>query len=358
MSSFVSSQNDTWGNDRVISITATELVAAIEIAVADRIQRKVAPALNGSPSLTTSWYAVDSLNAWGTKFFPYASSWTDPTSNDTCGNNGVTEGLLPVATGVTTAGTACSARWTSATLTKTSVTGTLSGISCTANTARMRCSFTYSGSPVLQMTAAASNIAMGFRTPPTRSDITFTPASGNSIGSLTPSIIPASGNGQIVLQVTMANKTSSGTGRINIPHPSDSYLINSSTGSNPDLAWFINNQWYRYTYYAISPALTANPSGTCTSTNVTNCLTLTNAESGSGNINDKRIVLVFSGRPLSGKSQPSSLLSDYFELQNDQTASAGDRTFQRDTISTTFNDRPAVCPYQRQTTGAANILCD
>jgi hypothetical protein len=135
-------------------------------------------------------------------------------------------------------------------------------------------------------------------------------------------------------------------------------LINSSTGSNPDLAWFINNQWYRYTYYAISPALTANPSGTCTSTNVTNCLTLTNAESGSGNINDKRIVLVFSGRPLSGKSQPSSLLSDYFELQNDQTASAGDRTFQRDTISTTFNDRPAVCPYQRQTTGAANILCD
>jgi hypothetical protein len=156
----------------------------------------------------------------------------------------------------------------------------------------------------------------------------------------------------------MANKASSGTGRINVPHPSDSILLNTSTGSNPDLAWFINNQWQRYTYYAISPAVTANPSGVCTSANVTDCLTLTNAEAGSGNINDKRIALVLSGRPLAGKTQPSANLSDYFEGQNDQTSTSGDRNFQRGTISTTFNDRPSVCPYQKQTTGTASVLCN
>ena len=354
LSAFTSSRNDSWGNDRLVSITATEMLKAIEGAVADRIQRKVAPALNGTAA-STGWYQNDSTNEWGAKFFPYASTWSNPTTDDSCGNNGVTEGLLPLASGNVTSGTGCSARWTSATATKLSGSGSFSGVSCTANTTRMRCQFTYSGRPVVRMTTTASNIAMGFRTSPTTSDITFTPTSGNSISSLTPSIVASTGAGQVVLTVTMANKSSSGTGRINIPHPSDSYLINTSTGSNPDIAWFINNNWNYYTYYSISPAVTANPSGTCTSANVTNCLTLTNAEAGTGNVNDKRIVLILSGRPLAGKTLPSATLGDYFEAQN---ASTGDRTFQRDTISTTFNDRPSVCPFQRQTTGTAEILCN
>jgi hypothetical protein len=145
---------------------------------------------------------------------------------------------------------------------------------------------------------------------------------------------------------------------VKIPHPSNSFLLKTDTGSNPDLAWFINNQWQRYTYYAISPAVSANPSGTCTSVNVTNCLTLTNAVTGTGNVNDKRIALILSGRALTGKTQPSSNLSDYFEAQNDQTSTPGDRIFQRGTISTTFNDRAAVCPFQLQTTGTASVLCN
>lgn len=354
LSAFVSSRNDSWGNDRVVSITATEMLKAIEGAVADRIQRNVAPALNGTAA-STGWYQSDSSSEWGAQFFPYASTWGDPTTDDSCGNYGVTEGLLPLASGNVTSGTTCSARWTSGAATKLSGSGTFSGVSCTANTARMRCSFTYSGRPVVQMTVTASNVAMGFRTAPTTSQITFTPTTGNTISSLTPSIVTATGEGKVVLTVTMANKSSSGTGRINIPHPSDSYLINTSTTSNPDLAWFINNQWHYYTYYAISPAVTANPSGTCTSANVTDCLTLTNAEAGTGNTNDKRIALILSGRALAGKTLPSATLGDYFEAQN---ASTGDQTFQRDTISTTFNDRPSVCPFQRQTTGSASVLCN
>ena len=359
LSAFVSSRNDTWGNDRVIAITATEMLKAIEGPVADRIQRVVAPILNGSPSLTTSWYQNSSLSEWGTKFFPYASSWTNPATSNSCGNYGVTEGLLPLASGEVASGSTCSARWTSASMTQLSGLGLFLSLGCTANTTHMQCSYSYLGSPVVSATATAPNIAMGFRTSPGTGDITFSPVSnGGAVNSVTPSIIAASGGGQAVVQVTMANKGSWTMTTMKIPHPEDSFLLNTDTGSNSEMAWFINNQWQRYTYYAISPAVSANPSGTCTSANVTDCLTLTNAEAGTGNVNDKRIALILSGRPLSGKTQPSANISDYFEAHNDQTSTSGDRTFERASISTTFNDRPSVCPFQRQTTGTAKVFCD
>jgi hypothetical protein len=372
MTAFESSRNDTWGNDRAIAITATEMLGAIEGPVADRIQRNVAPALNGTPTATTGWYQIDSLSSWGTKFFPYASTWSDPTTNDSCGNNGVTEGLLPLATGEVTAGTACSARWTSATVAMASGTGTFTAttgcaVDNTTTGSPMLCKFKYTGTMVVQVIATAANVAMGFRIPPTAADITTTPAASKptsatpktpSVTSITPVIVAASGNGQVSLQVTMASRNASSNAKIYIPNPSDSFLLKTNTVSNPDLAWFLNNQWQRYTYYAISPAVTANPSGVCTSSTVTNCLTLTNAEAGTGNLNDKRLVLILSGRALAAKSQPSASLDAYFELQNDQTSTPGDRTFQRDTISATFNDRPAACPFQRQTSGTANVLCN
>ena len=358
LAAFVSSRNDTWGNDRVISITAAEMLSAIEGAVADRIQRTVAPALNGGSSTpTTDWYQSKSSSEWGINFFPFASTWSDPTTNGSCGSYGVTEGLLPLASGEVTSGTGCSARWTSASV--SSVSAGFTPGSCTANATIMTCTFTYTGSTVVSVLATAANIAMGFRTRPTKNDITFT-ASVISVTSPTTAIVAASGDGQLAFQAT--TNGASGTGTISIPHPADSFLLKTTgTGAstaNPNLFWFITNQWQRYTYYAISPAVSANPSGVCTSANVTDCLTLTNAEAGTGNTNDKRLVLILSGRPLAGKSQPTANLNDYFELQNDQTTAPGDRTFQRDRISTTFNDRPAVCPFQRQTTGTANVICN
>jgi hypothetical protein len=358
LTAFVSSRNDTWGNDRVVAITATEMLKAIEGPVADRIQRVVAPALNGSPSSSTSWYQNSSLSEWGTKFFPYASNWTDPTTSNSCGDYGATEGLLPLATGVVATGSTCSARWTSASMTKLSGSGIFLSLGCTPDTTHMRCQFWFTGSPVIRVTASAPNIAMGFRTSPKSWEITYTPTSaGGTVNSLTPSIVAATGAGQAVLQVTMSNKSSFTSSSINVPHPDDSFLINTDTGSNSELAWFINNQWNRYTYYAISTAVSANPSGTCTSSDVTDCLTLNNAETGSGNTNDKRIALILSGRALSGKTQPSASVSDYFEAENDQTSTPG-RTFARAPMTANFNDRPSVCPFQRQTTGAANVFCD
>ena len=52
---------------------------------------------------------------------------------------------------------------------------------------------------------------------------------------MTPSIVAASGAGQVVLTVTMVNKSSSGTGQIDMPHPSDSILLNTSN-SPPTIA--------------------------------------------------------------------------------------------------------------------------
>jgi len=370
MTALVSSRDDTWGNDRAVAITATEMHKAIEGAVGDRIQRKVAPALNGTEA-STGWYQKDSSGEWGAQFFPYASTWTDPTTNGYCGSYGVTEGLLPIATGSVTAGTNCSARWVdnspNCTVSVVSDPGAnYSFTSCAhdSNTGKMRARFRYRNALVIDITLNASNIAMGFRTAPTSSDVTFSPVVStpsnaipltSSVTSWTqPSIVTATGGGKLTFRVAMAKRSSNTNASVWIPHPSDSYLINTSTTSNADLAWFVNNEWNRYTYYAVSPALTVNPSGTCTSADVTNCLTLTNAEAGTGNTNDKRIVLILSGRPLSGQTSPLDTLGKFFESDN---ASSGDRTFKRDTISSTFNDRPSVCPYQ-QATGSATVLCN
>ena len=207
LTAFVSSRNDTWGNDRAVAITATEMLIAIEGAVADRIQRVVAPALNGA-SASAGWYQKNSSDEWGVNFFPYASAWNNPTTNDSCGDYGVTEGLLPLASGDVAAGTGCSARWTSGTVTMVSGTfgSSVDSYVCTPGSALMTCVIGYTNKPTIEIATTAPNIAMGFRTRPTADEIVFPLGySYNPVPTPSGSIVSASGAGNFTFQSTLVN---------------------------------------------------------------------------------------------------------------------------------------------------------
>ena len=119
-----------------------------------------------------------------------------------------------------------------------------------------------------------------------------------------------------------------------VPYATDALLADTRS------AWFVNNGWDRFTYYGVSQAAThdpgaaiCNPGGT-----VTNCMTVNNMPSPT---NDKRLVLVLTGRQLAGTTQPSYTLSNYWERQN---ASVG-VIYEIGSADSTFNDRVAACPF-------------
>jgi len=119
--------------------------------------------------------------------------------------------------------------------------------------------------------------------------------------------------------------------------------LTNPSGTNPNIAWFVSNQWYRQTYYAMAlgyaPGVIApgNPAG-CNPPTVTAppCLTVNNLP---GTTNNKQAILIFAGRALDNQSRPGTL-SNYLEGQN---ATPNDLIFEHRTgVATTINDRVVV----------------
>jgi hypothetical protein len=78
-----------------------------------------------------------------------------------------------------------------------------------------------------------------------------------------------------------------------------------------------------------------NPGG-----NVSSCLIVNGM---SAPTDDKRLVLALMGRaPIGTLTWPSANLADYLEGQN---ATPADRTFEIQTVTASFNDRLAACPF-------------
>jgi len=117
--------------------------------------------------------------------------------------------------------------------------------------------------------------------------------------------------------------------------------------TDPSIDWFISNQWYRQTYYAISPGFAPGgvPSGNPADCNplpgTPSCLTVNNFPAPT---NNKQAILVFAGRALGGQTRPSGTSANYLEGQNVTPADfifvhrAGSPT----TSPTTTNDRVVV----------------
>lgn len=354
------SSSDTF-NDQLITITQAELMAAVEPAVAARIERDVTPYL-------TSYYTL-----WGRYPFPVAFSPGPGTSGTRAqssyvGSSSATEGLLPVIYTPTYAwGTGLGA------VTKTGGTGTISGTpSCALSGTSWRCSFNGTGANCGSTAGCAFTITVNvdgqvtnvgntlakyttglnvddFMHPAT--SVTTTGTTSVSSASIGISLL-SSGNGRVRYSATLGYTApcassffgfcvSLGTRAITVTIPSDpAYIYTSGASStDPNSGWFIKGQWYRQVYYSVAPGYLPGGSGSCTAG--TDCLTVSDLSSTTyPTTNDKHAILVFMGRTLNASARPSATLSDYLEGLN---ATTGDRSFQHTSaVSPSINDRVVV----------------
>ena len=350
-------------NDRVLAITQAEWADAIAGPVADRLQRQVLPVLADWHTVefaaTEASLGVGNGRSWGSAppagwnlpYLPFASSWSNPTTDDYCGNQDAYEGLAPVDP------TCYRSPWTG-TSTATGGLNVLGGGACIdLNGTHLRCRYQRLlglGALTARITAQAANVGRAFR------------------GTIRASEIVISGNGSVTnMTMSIPNNTSDATAVIDVTWPGILGLLQVVTVDVPHLqdaavlsdariAWFLNNQWQRYTYYAVAPGATVSAPTNCANPAYTGCLTVTGLPASAGPANRKRLLLMLSGRALAGETQPSANRNDYFESPNDATNIAGGAsTFASGTVTATFNDRIATCPYAYIDGGGNNVsLCN
>lgn len=116
-------------------------------------------------------------------------------------------------------------------------------------------------------------------------------------------------------------------------------VVSGAFTSDPSTSWFIANEWYRQTFYAVAPDLLPGAGGDC-GTNPP-CLTVNNLPPKFTASNDKQTILILAGRTLNGSLRPSSTWNDYMEGAN-QTAPATYVFEHRAGSPSSINDRVVV----------------
>jgi hypothetical protein len=262
------------------------------------------------------------------------------------------------------------AAWTPASTTITLTGGTagsISGVSCTTFTTAaieyLRCSFNINpvftnscpiagGStwcmynPSFRVDGLSPNAGLSFVDKPdfTATPVTVTNATGGTtrVMTSTSQTISLAASGVATISYAGTHTRSSTTSaaramRVTIPGVTASALTNSS---DVNAGWFITNEWYRQTYYAVSPGHLPGGGASCTALGTPSCLTVNNLPTSYAQINDKRAVLILAGRALNGSSRPSATLSNYLEGEN-LTPADFIFTYQAG-VSTSANDRVIV----------------
>src|SRR2546422_489998 len=375
-STFATTAPTTSFNDQVVRITVADVMPGIEAAIASRVEREIAPLLRGVYA-TSSWGANVSA---GNPVYPFAAPFADPSltasyqgGSASCAG-GVCKGLLPVtfsnAPGTSTpctpsAGSPCDptfVRWVSPPAPVFTRTGgaTLRSANCSVLAASVDCSVMASV-PVLgagtsmnfTLAATADKVGMALRKfdttvamtgidPAGRSVVSAPMASDASARVTLSGSIPLSG-GDLISDAlcTLLGLTCY---QMNISMPitllADHPVLNST---DPVTGWFMRNEWYRVLYYAAAQATTpaALPAAPACIAG-TNCVTVSNLTPLPNN--NKRAILILTGRSINGSARPSGTLADYLEFGN----AAGN--FERQPVSTVidaalkkpFNDRIVV----------------
>jgi hypothetical protein len=333
--------SDTF-NDRVLVITQAELMAAVEPVVAARIERTVKPFLQ---NYFTKWGA-----------FPFAAPFNGPDPGraqseykGTGGVAGLTNGLLPLTNDPNWFS------WISATAAQIvghpMQTGTppptVTSSSCSIGSSPPQavCQVNYccgsDARPVIRLDIVLQNWNTAFADFPSPfanpiSVVTMAANPGGYVQNdkygywsytlpnfppLPPSFV-AQGTGNAVLtyigRLQNADQTQGGVS-ITVPLPTPSYLpiVSGDSVANPSGAWFISNQWYRQTYYAVSRGFVPGGGGSCSQPPATPppplCLTINNLLPTN---NNKQAILVFAGRALDGQTHPSPNPKNYLEGEN------------------------------------------
>lgn len=383
-------------NDQMVYITAKDILNAIQGPVAERMQRTVAPLLREYSGL------------WpGGNFLPYAAEFKTPEDGSVlvsklCGPatpaTQVTEGLLPIAPN---SGADCISTWNNFSITG-SVTpvGGASGTGCSpappSPPTSVTCTFLYYKlvglglvlfgggvtSTDVTIQAIAPHAAASFRTPLRPADVivpagltaqaaTFTPQTNGDarlslvvritgtelcdnlllglVCNLLPGLLASPVSTSVEFPQLAATTTLQGTklsAAVRAAYTGGPpYNLLAPISTEPHY-WFMQNEWYRYTYYAVSPNASAAATG--------GDLTVNGFPTANGSSNDKRFVLAVMGPAVTGQARgAAAALNQYVEGAN-AASGASPRVFAYQVFTASGNDRIATCPFND---GAAS-QCD
>lgn len=328
-------------NDQVLPLTQAELFSVVEPAVATRIERDIKPYLT---SYYTQWSAFPFPSLFATLNNPSGSPGNPGTSGSGTnraqsaflgGTTASSGGLLPV--------TSAAAQWNAAGTTITLTGGTaasISGVTCTTFTTGatnyLRCDFNINptistactGSlswclinPSFAVNGPVPNAGLSFVDLPDVNAVTVTSPSTGTNRTMTAKTLTGSlatsGIGTVRFSGTHTRTSTSSTARamrVTIPGVTASALTSSS---DPNAGWFISNEWFRQAYYAVSPGHLPGAGASCAALPATpSCLTVNSLPASFSQINDKRAILILTGRALNGSSRPSASLGNYLEGEN------------------------------------------
>jgi hypothetical protein len=352
-------------NDQVLAITAADIMPALEAAIAERMQREIAPALRAAAYTSATYSGIPA----GQPLYPSPVPFGNPSTSsyqvasfgtsspyDTVPaypNTANPQGLLPF----NQIGSACTAPPPCAPLpvthprtVRSTLSGSIDSYSCSAPSAtEVLCQGLYrEASPGtnnvrLEMAVTFNNVAMGLRTL-AANPLTHVLVEARDNGSTTPwqtptptlvdvrmndgltalpdGSTPPRGSVTIRFHATMPNIDANGWDtvadfrmRISRAVFDDHALLQKADAT---LGWFVRNEWYHSVYYAVAKQNTAQqlPSLGC---NNTTCLRFNEGLVCGGGANwcNIRALLVLGGASLSNPAgRPNGNLLDYFEYTN------------------------------------------
>jgi hypothetical protein len=343
---FVASAPGSPFNDQMLAVLPSDVMPALEAAIAERMQREFAPALRSAVYTSAQYAGIPS----GQPLYPYATQFENPGSSNYLGDQGIYQGLLPVSQIRASCASPqpCAALPVTGSVRETLGYGYVMSYSCSASSTEYLCTGQYHENDPepwreirLEMTATFSNVAMGLRVLNNPASYVLVEArdNGSTVAWVTPAITivqtrmhdgstslpdgttPPRGAVSIRFRAVMPNINDMGWDvyadfrmRINRGVFDDHALLKDD---DTTLGWFTRNQWYRVLYYAVAQTNTADSLSTL-GCGDTNCLRFNEGLGCGGGANwcNIRSLLVLGGASLTNQSRPNSNLADYVEYTN------------------------------------------
>lgn len=314
-------------NDRATLIRHDELFRLVENRVAQRLEGEIAPMLR------------DYRNAWSKvsqTMLPFAAAFQPGQPADSfCGTAGEPAGLLPVSS-------ACLS-WDNISVEVDDEEVTPSG--CAAAPPKqpdkdrmvaLVCAVNHQPGDKIEINARLRNTTKTLAVPVQTSKVKYGSFPGYT--GIPPLLVSLSHNvksgGHVEIRYR-AFAWFAGTTTITLPVYSAATNYKAAAGKDP--SWFFDNEWYRLTYYAAARAEMPNATGECVPGDLDPDKACLIVHGGAAPNDDKAAVLVLAGRALAGKTRPSTALTDYFEGENADGASAFEMRAASNTKS--FNDK-------------------
>ncbi len=325
-------------NDRLVTVSRDQLMERTEKRVGGEIR-----------NILKTYY-----DAWGA--FPFPVPFNNPSTSTFNGQQGYYEGLLPIGNLLRNA---TSLSWNTSPAPHYYIDGVDSGTcyfdSGAVSNSRLRCissSITISAGATVTFTGTLLGVGFGFWRPhnlASTSEFRVRDNVGSNVLASDKFVNPTitrslNSNGSATITFSGIMKSGTTTERTiqriefrDIQRYDATYipawLVSETNDESPncDPNFDSCNDWYKLAYYAVADEYAPGGDHTCTPTP---CLTV-NGQNGGSNV---PAAVVMSGRTLAG-AHPSGTLSDYLEGENQTT---GDRTFENQTRSTTFNDQVII----------------